>query len=215
MCKCCVTYLLTYTVLSKTDRWFSTDRKCSTQRGIDKSFCHYSSHKVRIEKEFSRLWINSVTSAVFCLLMLALMTILETDWDKLVLLLADSLSVYGTIMGSAVKPRSLSTELLFSQLFCMAARNCTDIIHWSSISSTWYVRGKYPIPDDRKWFPIPVYLNVVKSEASRLSSWKQFRWTGHVIRMEDDRIPKRTFYGQMTDGTHSTGGQLKRFKDSL
>ena len=43
----------------------------------------------------------------------------------------------------------------------------------------------------------------------------QFRWTGRVIRMEDDRIPKRTFYGQMTDCTHSTGGQLKRFNDSL
>ena len=43
----------------------------------------------------------------------------------------------------------------------------------------------------------------------------QFRWTGHVICMEDDRIPKRTFYRLMTDGTHSTGGQLKRFKDSL
>ena len=43
----------------------------------------------------------------------------------------------------------------------------------------------------------------------------QFRWIGHVIRKEDDRIPKRTFYGQMTDVTHSTGGQLKRFKDSL
>ena len=44
--------------------------------GIDKSLCHHSSHKVRIEKESSRLWMNSVTSAVFCLLMLASMTIL-------------------------------------------------------------------------------------------------------------------------------------------
>ena len=75
--------------------------------------------------------MNSVISAVFCLLMLALMTILVTDWDRLLLLLADSLSVYGTIMGSAVQPRSLSTELLCSQLCCMAASHghCTDVIH--------------------------------------------------------------------------------------
>ena len=83
--------------------------------GIDKSLCHHSSHKVRIEKEFSRLWMNSVISAVFCLLMLALMTILVTDWERLLLLLADSLSVYGTIMGSVVQPRLLSTELFSSQ----------------------------------------------------------------------------------------------------
>ena len=34
----------------------------------------------------------------------------------------------------------------------------------------------------------------------------EFRYTGHVKRMEDDRIPKRTLYGQLIDGTHSTGG---------
>ena len=71
-------------------------------------------------------YLSSVLS-----LILALITIgLVTDWDKLVLLLADSLyKCSSTILGSAVQPRSLSTELLFSQLFCMAARNCTDIIH--------------------------------------------------------------------------------------
>ena len=50
------------------------------------------------------------------------------------------LSVYGTIMGSAGQPRSLSTELLCSQLCCMAAshEHCTDVIHWNSrkIAST-------------------------------------------------------------------------------
>ena len=61
----------------------------ATRWGIDKSFCHHSSHKVWIEKESSRLCMNSVISAVFCLLMLALMTILVTDWNRLLLLLAD------------------------------------------------------------------------------------------------------------------------------
>ena len=28
----------------------------------------------------------------------------------------------------------------------------------------------------------------------------RFRWTGQVIRIEDDRIPKRTLYGQLADG---------------
>ena len=31
--------------------------------GIDKSLCHHSNHKVWIEKESSRLWMNSVTSS--------------------------------------------------------------------------------------------------------------------------------------------------------
>ena len=48
--------------------------------------------------------------------------------------------------------------------------------------------------NDRKWFPKPLYSNVVKSvsgiEAFLMTA--QFRWTAHVIRMEDDRIPKRT-----------------------
>ena len=43
----------------------------------------------------------------------------------------------------------------------------------------------------------------------------QLRWTGHVIRMEDTRIPKQTFYGQLPIGTRSVGRQYKRFKDHL
>ena len=54
--------------------------------GIDKSLGQHFCHKVRIEKESSRLWMNSVTSAGFCLLMLAWMAILVTGWGRLLML---------------------------------------------------------------------------------------------------------------------------------
>jgi hypothetical protein len=43
----------------------------------------------------------------------------------------------------------------------------------------------------------------------------QLRWSGHVARMDNTRIPKAIFYGQLRDGARSRGGQRKRFKDVL
>ena len=41
------------------------------------------------------------------------------------------------------------------------------------------------------------------------------RWSGHLVRMADDRIPKTVFYGEL-DASHRTrGGQRKRYKDVL
>ena len=39
----------------------------------------------------------------------------------------------------------------------------------------------------------------------------QLRWTGHVTRMPDERLPKKILYG----GKRSHGGQKKRYKDTL
>ncbi|KAL8576770.1 hypothetical protein ACOMHN_067668 [Nucella lapillus] len=43
----------------------------------------------------------------------------------------------------------------------------------------------------------------------------QLRWTGHVIRMEDRRLPKQIFCSGLGFGTRRQGGQIKRHKDSL
>jgi len=44
---------------------------------------------------------------------------------------------------------------------------------------------------------------------------RQLRWTGHVIRMPEHRLPRRVLYGELKEGRRSVGGQYKRFKDFL
>ena len=43
----------------------------------------------------------------------------------------------------------------------------------------------------------------------------QMRWAGHVVRMDDDRIPKQLFYGELKSGKRPQHKPRKRFKDSI
>lgn len=43
----------------------------------------------------------------------------------------------------------------------------------------------------------------------------RLRWTGHVIRMPNHRIPKQILYGELRNGKRSRGGQRLRYKDQL
>ena len=43
----------------------------------------------------------------------------------------------------------------------------------------------------------------------------QMRWAGHVVRMEDFRLPKQMFYGELTTGKRPQHKPRKRFKDVI
>ena len=44
---------------------------------------------------------------------------------------------------------------------------------------------------------------------------RQLRWTGHVRRMPENRLPRRVFYGELAGGGRRSGGQRKRYNDLL
>ena len=41
------------------------------------------------------------------------------------------------------------------------------------------------------------------------------RWAGHLVRMEDTRLPKQLFYGELVNGKRPRWKPRKRFKDCL
>ena len=43
----------------------------------------------------------------------------------------------------------------------------------------------------------------------------RLRWSGHVYRMPDNRLPDKVLYGQLSEGTRLPQGPKKRYKDQL
>nr|VZI33106.1 unnamed protein product [Spirometra erinaceieuropaei] len=43
----------------------------------------------------------------------------------------------------------------------------------------------------------------------------QLRWSDHLVRMDDERLPKRLFIGDVATGSRHRGGQIRHYKDTL
>ena len=70
-----------------------------------------------------------------------------------------------------------------------------------------------------KWQHKIPYMEVPKKAGMQsmhtVSKLTQLRWTGHVIRLPDERHSKKVFYGDLQEGKRCQGGQKKRYKDTL
>ena len=44
---------------------------------------------------------------------------------------------------------------------------------------------------------------------------RQLQWAGHIVRMDDERLPKILLYGELQQGNRMVGRPRKRYKDSL
>ena len=44
---------------------------------------------------------------------------------------------------------------------------------------------------------------------------KNLRWTGHLLRMPTDRLPRQVLYSQLPDGQRPRGGPRLRYKDTI
>ena len=87
-------------------------------------------------------------------------------------------------------------------------RNLT-IFHLSCLRKVLKIRRQDKIPETE------VLKKAKMQSVHTLLKLAQLRWTGHVTRMPDERLPKKILYGELQEGKRSQGGQKKRYKDTL
>ena len=61
----------------------------------------------------------------------------------------------------------------------------------------------------------PVLQRVGLPSMEDLLIRKNLLWTGHILRMESDQLPKKVLYSQLSDRVRKRGRPRLRYKDSI
>lgn len=124
-------------------------------------------------------------------------------WDNHSLRLTTKIQVYRAAVLSTLLYGSESWVLYRKQLRlleCFHQRCLRSIlnIRWQDHTTNMEVLERAQLPS---------------MEATMLV--RQLRWTGHVSRMEENRLPKAVLYSELRQGKRDRSGPRKRFKDQL
>ena len=66
------------------------------------------------------------------------------------------------------------------------------------------------------FFNVPhINFELAKQSIDTLLTLSQLRWSGHLVHMCDDRLPKQLFYSELSELHRLRGRPTLRFKDTL
>ena len=127
----------------------------------------------------------------------------ENVWERRGLSLTTKLQVYRAVV--------LTTLLYACETWTVYSRHAKQLNHFhlSCLRRLLHIKWQDKIPDTE------VLEQAGIPSIHTLLQKAQVRWAGHVVRMEDSRLPKQLLYGELCEGKRSVGGQKKRYKDSL
>ena len=121
-------------------------------------------------------------------------------WERNRIRLDTKLKVYKAVV--------LPTLLYACETWTVYQRHAKKLNHFhlSCLRKLLKIRWQDKIPDTE------VLKKANMRSVHTLLKLAQLRWTGHVTRMPDERLPKK---GELQEGKRSQGGQKKRYKDTL
>ena len=103
----------------------------------------------------------------------------------------------------------LPTLLYSEETYTLYRRHFRKLskVHLQHLRQILRISWKYHIPN------VEVLRRANMSSIEPTLTASQIRWTGHIIRMNDSRLPKAVFYGALATGKRLRCGQRLRYKD--